>query len=163
RAIHIEAALTGATSQPGLALEIGRELLAEDRESGSAYGLALIGALARAENFSSAVEFLQAAPSGSRADWISLTFNLWAQSNPDDAAQALERFTDSKEHAAAFQVLVAGWAAGNPSGLAAYSVSLPPGEDRGRALDAALAGWCLQDPVAAGDWLNSLPADPEFD
>jgi hypothetical protein len=163
RAIAVEAALTGAASQPGLALEIGRELLAEDRESGSGYGLVLIGALARAENFSSAMEFLPGAPSESRADWISLTFNLWAQSSPEDAAKAMATFTDAKDRATAFQALVTGWAAANPSGLAAYAVTLPSGEDRSHALDAALAGWCLQDPAAAGDWLNSLPADPEFD
>jgi hypothetical protein len=163
RAIDMEATLTGAARQPDLAAEIGRELLAEDAEAGSAYGMTLIGAFGRAGNFSSAMEFLKAAPADTRADWISLTFNLWAQSRPDEAAKALATFTEPKEHAAAFQALVSGWAAGNPAGLANYAAALPPGDDRIHALNAALTGWCLQDPAAAGEWLNSLPPDPEFD
>ena len=163
RAIDMEATLTGAARQPDLAVEIGRELLAEDPDAGSAYGMALIGALGRAGNFSSAMEFLKAAPADTRTDWISLTFNLWAQSNPDEAAKAFATFTEPKEHAAAFPALVSGWAAGNPAGLANYAAALPPGDDRIHALNAALTGWCLQDPAAAGEWLNSLPPDPEFD
>jgi hypothetical protein len=163
RSINVEAALAGAATQPDLALELGRELLAQDAASDTAYSSILVGALSAAGKFQAALRFASQGPADSRADWLANIFHRWGESLPDEAVKALNTLDQKESHDAAFQALVAGWAAGNPSGLAAYAVKLPPGEDRTRALGAALDNWSMQDPASAGEWLNDLPASPELD
>ena len=163
RFIRMEAALKGAATQPEIALEIGHQLIARDPDTGSAYATALVGALSGVGEFQTALQLAIDGPADSRADWLANTFRRWGESQPGDAAKALQSIADKELHDAALQALVTGWAANNPADLASFAMSLSAPEERSRALDAALSEWCLRDPASLGEWLNSAPANPEMD
>jgi len=164
RQLRLEAALTGAATQPDVALQLGRELLAStDEETGDAWGATLVGALSRAGKFDAALEFLNEGPADSRAGWATVAFNLWAQSKPEDAAKAVAALADDDVHDAAFAALVSGWAMSKPEMLADYAIQLPSEKNRTLALNAAMESWSLQDPVALSDWMNSRPPGPVLD
>ena len=159
----VEAALVGAAAQPEIALQIGREFLAQDTEDENGYSSIVVSALAAAGKFETALAFANEAPADSRALWLSNIFRRWSESSPEAAVKALGALNEKGSHDTAFRGLVEGWATSNPSGLAEYAVKLPPGDERAHALSAALDNWSMQDPASAGEWLNDLPASPELD
>jgi hypothetical protein len=162
RQLRMEAALTGAVAQPEVALQIGRDLVAADPETGGAYGMTLIASLSRESEFNEALEFLKDAPEESRADWAGAMFQLWGQSKPEDAVKALESLADDVQ-GKAFDALVSGWAVTSPDTLADYAMKLPSKEERAQALGAAVDSWCLRDPVGMSEWMNDLPQSPALD
>ncbi len=163
RLVRMEAALIGTATNPEMALEIGRELLAHDSVAGNTYGAILIGALSSAGQFEAALKFANENSPLSDPDWFKTTFARWARSNPKDALKALDLISSPPMRDAAFQALVDGWVSRDHAGLADYAVSLPPGNDRTLALNSAMNQWCLQDPASLGEWLNGLPSSPELD
>jgi hypothetical protein len=160
---RMEAAFAGAATHPDAAAELMRKLLGGDPTQENPYPLMLMGGLATAGNFQTAFQFINDAPPALLPEWTTLTFNLWAQSNPDDAVKALNTMTDPTNRAIAFGSLVAGWAEKNPEGLAHYAASLPAGPDRELAFNSALDNWGMQDPASVGEWLNTLSPSPELD
>jgi len=162
RFAHLEAAWNGAIVQPQTALQIVRELIAENPETGAAFGTALIGALSGSGKFAAAIQLANDAPADARAGWLQNIFTRWGASRPMEGLQTLDTLEPSVRDAA-FAALTEGWAAGDPSGLAAHAMSLPTGPRRELALNTALANWSLQDPAAMGEWLNAIPASTELD
>lgn len=159
-----EAALTGALRmQPADALEIAHQLLVEDPDFGGACVGSLVSKFSASRDFSLASQLAAAAPDDFRADWTRAVFRAWAQSQPQDALQAMDSIQDEKLRETVFSSVVNGWADGTPSSLAAYAETLPPGADRELALKKALDNWSLQDPAALATWLNTLPAGSDFD
>jgi hypothetical protein len=164
RIIRMEAALTGAATQPELALAILRELrLREDEVFTGIYDMQLIGALSASGKFAEALRCINEDPKGSHTQDLGTVFRRWGQANPTEALKALTDIHDPAERNHAFYELADGWALNNPSMLATFATSLSAGPDRDYALNTALSNWSLQDPAAMGEWLNSLPPSPEFD
>jgi hypothetical protein len=159
----MEAALTGAAAQPATALAIGQRLLADDPVTGSAYGSVLVGALAGAGQFQSALQFASRGPADTGADWMTSVFRRWGEAQPDEAVRAWEKITQVELRTPAFRALVDGWEARDPSALVAYAVALPASEERSFALEQGLQRWSVQDPSAMAAWLNRLGPSTEFD
>lgn len=164
RILNLRVVFTGAVKQPEVAAQIGRDLLASEPESGIAYGSALIAALGKAGEFTTAFQFANDAPPGARGEWLKAIFSNWSRTAPEAAIKALSSIEDSRLRDDAFQNLTKGWAATDAAGLANYAVTLPKEDmERHTALARALDNWCLLDPAGAGEWLNSLPPSPEWD
>ena len=164
RQVAVSLTLQGAARQPEMALQIGRELLAADSETGKDYGNALVAALGDAGEFPTALRFVNESPAEVRTNWLATAFSFWGGKQPADALEALTSISDPPLHTAAFQALVASWAAANDfTALAKYAATLPAGEDRTFALTQAVNNWSLQDPAELGEWLNSLPPSSELD
>ena len=159
----MEAALTGAARMPELAMAVGRSLLAEDAELGSAYGMTLVGALTSVGEFKAAFQFANAAPPDLREEWLASAFHRWGAQNPEEAINALNALTDETTRAPAFRALAAGWAEGDPATLAAYVYLLSRSAEREYVLGEALSHWAMRDPRSLAIWLNTLSPGPEFD
>jgi hypothetical protein len=163
RDAEMRAALTGAASQPATAIQIARQLLANDPDSGGAYAAMLADALGADGKFQEAVGFINGTASNDLENSVNAIFYRWAQSQPQAAMSAVNDHTDPQLRAAAFRQATTTWNANDPAGLAAYAATLPAGEDRDYALKAAVQNWSLQDPAGLADWLNGLPPGAEFD
>jgi len=159
----MRAALTGAASQPAAAMQVVRQLLVDDPDSGGAYAAMLAGALSADGKFQDAVGFINGAASKDMENSVNAVFHCWAQSEPQAAMSAVAAIADPQLREAAFQQTAATWNDRDPAGLAAYAVTLTAGKDRDYALNRAVQNWSLQDPAALADWLNTLPAGGEFD
>ena len=157
RAIH------SVTSSPGLALALGRQLLAVDPTDERGRAATLLLTLCNAGQFQAALAFVGEAQAGEHPDWLKLVFTRWGESHPQDAVKSLDVIADPRQRSAALRALADGWNAATPSGLAAYAVALPQSDDRDYALGAALDNWSLQDPAGLAVWLNTLPRGIEFD
>lgn len=159
----MKAALTGAATQPELAMRIAGDLLAQDRDSGGVYATMLASAFSAAGNFPAALRFINQASADAMTDPVKAAFRAWAQSRPQAALAAVNSVTDPQLRRTAFQAAVAAWNDSNPGSLAAYANAMPHGSDRDYALEAAIDNWSLQDPAAMAAWLNTLPHGDEFD
>jgi hypothetical protein len=129
--------------------------LAEEPALANEHGTALVGILARAGQYATAIQFASEGPAESRADWVTAAFKIWAGDKPEEALKAFSSFTNQDMRGPIFRAVVDGWADEKASGLADYSLTLPPGEDRAYALTNAMFKWCLQDPASLGAWLNA--------
>jgi hypothetical protein len=163
RRMDMEAALAGAVKQPQLALAIVRGLLKYDPDDEAGAGPALVVALNNAGQFQTALEFINAGPPDSQADWTTATFHRWGGNQPPDAIKALDSIADEKLRNAAFQAIADGWSDSDPSALANYATTLLDAKDRTYALNKAIDNWSLQDPAAMADWLTTSPSGVDFD
>jgi hypothetical protein len=94
---------------------------------------------------------------------LKAVFTRWAQTSPQDAANALAFIQDKSERTVLFQTIAGAWAANNPSALADYAESLPDGDDKTSALNQVVDSWSLQDPEAFSAWLNKSPSGVNLD
>jgi hypothetical protein len=163
REVDMRAVLRGAASQPETAMQLARQLLANDSDTGGAYAAMLAGAFCADGKFADALRFVNGTPSGVLTDSVNVIFNSWAQSHPQDALDAVKDIADPQSQAAAFHEAVTTWKANDPAGLATYAAALPAGENRNYALSQAMDNWSLQDPEGLANWLNTLPLGGEFD
>jgi hypothetical protein len=140
-----------------------RDLFAQDSSDQSGHAAELLNQTCRDHQFQTALSLMDAVPRDLRSDWLKIIFNRWAQSQPTNAMQALEKIGDADERAGALRAAVAGWNSSDPAGLANYAINQPASDDRDYALTSALENWSLQDPAALAAWLNTLPRGAEFD
>lgn len=159
----MDAALLGLATQPQLAVELGRDLLARTPEAAAEFGTVLVGALVRNGQFGAAAELAAAGPDELRSEWMTLTYTNWAQKQPAEAAEALNAIEDPELYAALYPAVITAWAQTQPASLADYARTLPPGDSRVYAMDAALDNWSRQDPAGLANWLAAHRASPEFD
>jgi hypothetical protein len=160
----LQAALTGATRQsPVAALQIGRDLLAQNSPFAGTYGTALIAALGTNNQFPAAVQFAATASLDYREDWLASSFRQWAQAQPANAFAALDSVTDDSLRDTVIRAAVQGASTGQPAILADYAVALPEGDARSYALDQTMFRWSRQDPAALATWLARVPPGPSYD
>ncbi len=158
----LKAVLAGAIRQP-VAVEIGRNLLAQNSAYAGMYGTALVAALDTDEQFLTAARFAQEAPADYREDWAAAAAQAWAKSQPREALTALDTLVDEPLRDPVFRAVVQGWPATQPADLATYALSLPPGEQRAYALDQVMYKWARQDPAGLAAWLANVPSGPNYD
>jgi len=162
--IPINTSATPASTTPAeKSLAHLRDLFAQDPSDQNGRAAELLNQTCRDKQFQTALALIDAVPRDLRADWLKIIFNRWAQAQPNDAMQALDKVGDPDERAGAFQAAVAGWNSSDPAGLANYAINEPASDDRDYALASALENWSLQDPTALATWLNTLPRGAEFD
>jgi hypothetical protein len=158
----LRGALAGAMRQPALAIQLGREILAQNSPYAGLYGAALIDALGAAGQFQAALQFAAAAPADYQEDWLSAGFRNWAAQQPAQALQALDTVTDPDLRDSLFRAIVQGSSNTQPAALAAYALTLPP-DQQAYALNQSLYHWSQQDPVNLANWLVNLPPGENFD
>ena len=134
-----------------------------DSASADDYGRMLIAALAREADFTNALAFAADERSPNRDYWIGAALYSWSQYRPEEAAAALEAFTDPATRNEGMHGLILGWGANEPVSLLEYARRLPPGPVRTEAFNQALQNWVANDPVAASAWLDKHESDPELD
>jgi hypothetical protein len=159
----LKAVLAGAVDQPSVTLEIGRELLAENAPNAGTFGALLVDALSADGQFQAASQFASDAPADYREDWTATAYRQWAQSQPAEAAMALDSLSEEGLRDPAFRAVVQGWSASQPSDLAAYALSYPPGNERAYAFNQAMLNWSQQDPAGLSAWLLKLPPGSDYD
>ncbi len=159
----MRAAMNGAANQPEMAMQVARTLLANDPDNGPAYASMLAGAFCAKGDFQEALRFINSAAPRSMNDSVNVTFNTWAQSQPQAALDAADNITDPQLQLAAFHQAANTWNASDPAGLATYAEKMPSGAGRDYALKTAMDNWSLQDPAALAGWLNTLPAGADYD
>jgi len=127
------------------------------------YGRMLIAALAREADFTGALRFAADERNPNRDYWIGAALYSWSQYRPEEAAAALEAFTDPATRNEGMHGLILGWGANEPKSLLEYARGLPPGSVRTEAFNQALQNWVAHDPVGASAWLDRHESDPELD
>jgi len=162
-AADLKAVLAGAVRQPVVAVEIGRNLLAQNSVYAGTYGAALVVALDADEQFLTAVQFANKAPADFREDWTAAAARAWAQREPREALAALDAIVDEPLRDPIFRAVVQGWPAAQPADLANYALSLPTGEQRAYALDQVMFKWSRQDPAGLANWLANIPRGVNYD
>ena len=163
READMRAVLRGAASQPETAMQLARQLLANDSDSGGAYAAMLAGAFCADGKFQDALRFVNGTPSDALTDSVNMIFSRWTYDQPQAALDAVKDISDPQLQAAAFREAVTTWKAHDPAGLATYAAALPVGDNRNYALSQAMDNWSLQDPEGMANWLNTLPTGGDFD
>jgi|GEM_PF-3572757 len=161
----ISTVLEALGNHPDLALRAGRQLLSEEPTMADEYGTALIGALARAQQFTTALALVNSTSvDSSRTEWTATIIGTWARLQPSAAPQLATVMSRPGVPDQVFQSFVEGWAASAPSALAEFALTLPSGEARRNVFSTALESWVTQDPNVAAQWIGSrLKQAPEFD
>ncbi len=154
RFLSLEGALNGAAKTPAQAVELVRELLARNSDQGPSCAAMLIGSLSRAGEFQSALGLLNDLPASLRSNDVRGIFDLWGQTQPGEAARALDAISDAAIRASAFTAMIEGWSRKDPGALADYALTQAAGEERLRALEMAIERWTLIDPAAMAAWLG---------
>jgi hypothetical protein len=134
-----------------------------DSDAANDYGRMLIAALAREADFTNALRFAAEERGTGRDYRIGAALYSWSQYRPEEAAAALEAFTDPATRNEGMHGLILGWSANEPVSLLEYARRLPPGSVRTEAFNQALQNWVAHDPVAASAWLDKHESDPELD
>ena len=160
----IEAVIEAGMVLPGELSAAVRSMIAADADgAGADYGRMLIAAMARREDFEGALGFAADAPLAGKEYLIGAALYSWSQYRPEEAAAALEKFTDPAARNEGLHGLIIGWAANEPVNLLKYAATLPPGPVRSQAFNEALQNWVAHDPVGASAWLDEHESAPELD
>lgn len=127
------------------------------------FGTALIAQLSRFGAFAEAARFASASGESSRDDWVTMSFNIWANHQPEAAAQALTSLADSALREKAWKAVVEGWAVADPRGLAENSLRATDPALRDAGLAEALRSWAYADPDEASAWIVRVEATTNID
>ncbi len=163
KTIAVDAVLAGLVDDPARAVALTRKFSAESPSDANFFGNALLSLLAKHGQFDVAAAFAHAAPAEVRADWLGMTYELWAAQQPAGALAAVGRVTEPEQRAPLLHAAIEGWAQADPRALADYAATSLTDESRTQAYTAALRAWAALDVVAAAEWIGKRDPAPELD
>ncbi len=153
----------GAASDPQHAIKLAHDLSQRDPRRTTDYGLYLLAALARADQFSTAAEFASTSTAGSRATWVSDAYSRWANASPKEALSHATQLGDPKTRKTATHAVLLRWAYNDAPAAAKHALSLPDAESRRFAFSKAIPIWVAAQPVEAAVWMSNLEPSVELD
>ncbi|MFT3780653.1 MAG: hypothetical protein QM790_01470 [Nibricoccus sp.] len=127
------------------------------------FGTALIAQLSRFGAFAEATRFAAASNEPARDDWVAMSFNIWANHQPEAALQALGSLSDNALREKAWKAVVEGWAVSDPRALAENSLQSSDPAARDFGLSEALSNWAYADPQEAAAWVVRVEATTNID
>ncbi len=150
-------------TDPALALQVGKFVLAANPDEAAGYGSRLIDALSEAGDFSAAAQMAAGGDAQTRAGWAGEAYSKWAEMQPDQAAQMAAAITDPDARNEALHGIVGGWAETDPAALVQFVTQLPADTSRDSLMSQSLERWARVDAKSAADWINSQPPGAGLD
>ncbi|HEX3728870.1 MAG TPA: hypothetical protein VHV47_03635 [Opitutaceae bacterium] len=150
-------------ANPAMAIQAAQANFSADPGNAGDYGNDLIEALVGAGHSTEALQFAASGDSRLRPDWTTHAYELWAQLQPQEAANDAAALSDPEARSAALHGVVGGWSQADPGGLTQFLAQMPPDADRAQMLGQSLQAWVKTDLPAASEWINNSAGGPDLD